>query len=409
MKLSPPASSSDLEVAREVARRLHEQRRQAERRPAAVSPMVVRRPAAPAAATARLDVMPSGPGAPQRHQNAAPERPGRPTHVAPAHPLTPPPVVAPPVVTPPVVAPPVVAPPVVAPPVVAPPVVAPPVVAPPIVAPPVVAAAAPPRPTPAPSAHAPHALEPPARPAAPALAPEPLPLAAPAPEPWDSEGDEAPETEETDALSALGDVGPVSDAEEDAPPSEDDAIEIEETNTTLEEMVSAAGTSAEEIVGPPDLDAGEAPVDEGESYEPAPAAAFTTTPSPFDSSIETMSEELFDLPATPSWDEVVENCLMIAHARGAMLIDPAGQVLASNGFWPEPGPEPIATKLVAMMEKTLKDAPTRSVSAPVGAMHLTAWRVPLAEGLITVAFLGDAPLRAEARMPVDAEILRGAP
>ena len=100
---------------------------------------------------------------------------------------------------------------------------------------------------------------------------------------------------------------------------------------------------------------------------------------------------------------------MIAHARGAMLIDPAGQVLASNGFWPEPGPEPIATKLVAMMEKTLKDAPTRSVSAPVGAMHLTAWRVPLAEGLITVAFLGDTPLRAEARTPVDAEILRGAP
>ena len=61
-----------------------------------------------------------------------------------------------------------------------------------------------------------------------------------------------------------------------------------------------------------------------------------------------------------------------------------------------------------MMERTLKDAPTRSVSAPVGGQHLTAWRVPLAEGLVTAAFIADPPLRSEVRSAIDAEIHRGA-
>jgi hypothetical protein len=383
MKLSPPASSSDLEAARAVARRLHEQRRLSER-PAAPPPIVVRRPPAPAAPAARLDV---GPGvAPVPHvatppHHAAPERPAqRPAPVAPPVP-EPPPLPA----TPPAV-------------------VAPrhPAAPPPVPAPPALEAA--PRPAP----ERPSRPAPPERPVAPPR-PEPrLAVVEPAPPSWDEE-QETPEIESADALADLGSGA----ADEDAPASDDDAIEIEETNTTLEEMVGAAGLpSADEIVGPADLEAGEPAIEEAEAFEPEPAApAYPPKASPFDEnpSLESMSEELFDLPPTPSWNEVVENCLMIAHARGAMLIDHTGQVPASNGFWPEPGPEPIATKLVAMMEKTLKDAPTRSVSAPVGSMHLTAWRVPLAEGMITVAFLGDTPLRAEARTPVDAEILRGAP
>jgi hypothetical protein len=124
-------------------------------------------------------------------------------------------------------------------------------------------------------------------------------------------------------------------------------------------------------------------------------------------------EELLDAPALveepapPAWDRVVETCLDLAAARGAMLIDPAGQVFSSRGNWPAPGPEAIATKLVAMMAKTLKDAPTRSISAPLMGMHLTAWRVPLSEGLVTAAFIGVAPLRADARPAIDAEILSG--
>jgi hypothetical protein len=40
-------------------------------------------------------------------------------------------------------------------------------------------------------------------------------------------------------------------------------------------------------------------------------------------------------------------------------------------------------------------------------MQLTAWRVPLHEGLITVVFIGKAPVKADARPAIDGEIHRG--
>jgi hypothetical protein len=90
-----------------------------------------------------------------------------------------------------------------------------------------------------------------------------------------------------------------------------------------------------------------------------------------------------------------------------MLVDPTGRVFAAKGDWPAPGPDAIAAKLVAMMAKTLKDAPTRSISAPLQGMHLTAWRIPRDEGLVTAAFIGPAPIRADTRPAIDAEILDG--
>ena len=234
MKLSPPASSSDLEAAREVARRLHEQRRQAERPATAAAPMVVRRPAPRGP---RLDAARGADADRPRARPAPPraERPQRPTPVAPPVPEPPPlPPTPPPVVAPPrpdrrrrrLQVPPAIEPP--------------------------------PRP-----AHE--------RPAAPPRAPEPRPCRRSPPlRPGTSEQDETPEAEAADALSALGDAAGLPEADDEAPASDDDAIEIEETNTTLEEMVGAAELpSVEEIVGPSDLDVGDdALVDEGDAYEP---------------------------------------------------------------------------------------------------------------------------------------------
>ncbi len=119
-------------------------------------------------------------------------------------------------------------------------------------------------------------------------------------------------------------------------------------------------------------------------------------------------EELFDdIPGT-SWDAVAESCMGIAQARGALLADGTGQLVAARGAWPEPGADAIASRLVAMMDRTLKDTPTRSVSAPVGGLHLTAWRVPAGERLLTAAFIADVPVRAETRPAIDAEIQRSA-
>jgi hypothetical protein len=170
---------------------------------------------------------------------------------------------------------------------------------------------------------------------------------------------------------------------------------------------------------PPDADGEEATFSPAEMVEPAEPAPLEATPepesyeapsSPFEVDLDEGDAVEGDdvAPAPPSWDGIVETCRGLAHAIAAMLVDPSGQVFAARGEWPEPGPDAIAAKLVATMNRTLRDAPTRSISAPLVGKHLTAWRVPLAEGLVTAAFIGLAPIRAETRPAIDAEIHRGA-
>jgi hypothetical protein len=120
-----------------------------------------------------------------------------------------------------------------------------------------------------------------------------------------------------------------------------------------------------------------------------------------------MAEEPPPPPAPPSWTEILQDCLFLARAQGGLLINPQGQVVASSGEWPPPGVEAIAVRLVPAMDKALKDAPTRSVSVPLSGKHLTAWRVPVEGGLLTVGFVADAPLKPEVRPSIDAELKSG--
>ncbi len=108
-----------------------------------------------------------------------------------------------------------------------------------------------------------------------------------------------------------------------------------------------------------------------------------------------------------TWPEIVASCLALAEAKGALLINPDGRVAAVSGDWPAPGAEAIAARLVPAMDKALKDAPTRSVSVPLGGLHLTAWRAPMAQGLVTVGFVADAPLRPDLRPAIDATLKKG--
>lgn len=295
MKLNPPASSSDLEAAREIARRLH-QRRRREDRPAGEGPAPA--PAAP------------------RPQPLAPPPP------RPVRPL----------------------------------------------------AAPPPQPPPP---------QPPPPPAAPEVASlDDLPsFDAPAPDPEPPEDEAFSVEEPSPAMEepALGD---------DEPPFGDTPeIEVEEPSVSPEEMVGSPEPPPFEDLPAPD--------------------ALAPEPSPFDVEID----EAGDAPESalpPSWDDVTDACLGLAQARGALLADPSGQVFAARGEWPEPGPTAIAAKLVSMMNRTLKDAPTRSISAPLMGLHLTAWRVPLEQGLVTAAFIADQPVRTEARPAIDTEIHRAA-
>jgi len=208
-----------------------------------------------------------------------------------------------------------------------------------------------------------------------------------------------------------------------APPSWDEPAgeayppgDAEDPHTVFSEPAPAAQAVTDAEEPPPDVEV-EEPAEMVGSAEPAPFEAmpelepYEASPSPFDVELdetEAPTEGDYGAPAPPSWDEIVETCLGLAQASGAMLVDPSGQVFAARGEWPEPGPDAIAAKLVSTMERTLRNAPTRSISAPLMGKHLTAWRVPLAEGLVTAAFIGDAPVRAEARPAIETEMHRGA-
>jgi hypothetical protein len=166
-------------------------------------------------------------------------------------------------------------------------------------------------------------------------------------------------------------------------------------NVALEELEApGAGVSPEDLIA--EAPAAEAAVSPEDLLPDQPRGE---AGAPEGASPEDMVEV-----AGQSWDDVADSCLALAPALGAMLVDPAGQVLTARGEWPEPGPEAIAGRLVSMMEKKLRDAPTRSVSAPLAGLHLTAWRVPAAEGYLTVVFMAEAPLRADVRPAIDTTI-----
>ncbi len=174
-----------------------------------------------------------------------------------------------------------------------------------------------------------------------------------------------------------------SEGTEESPPEPESEIELEPGMGAEEPPVPAPS-------GPSELDFAE------------PAAGAKSEPE-----LELVADFDEEKPAPPSWSEILQDCLFLARSRGALLISPAGQVAASCGDWPPPGVEAIAARLVPAMEKALKNAPARSVSVPLGGQHLTAWRVPLSRGLVTVGFVADAPLKPEVRPTIDAELKRG--
>jgi hypothetical protein len=143
--------------------------------------------------------------------------------------------------------------------------------------------------------------------------------------------------------------------------------------------------------------------DMDEDFEAAAKAAADAVPD----AVPDVEPELE--AAAPTWAELLQDCLYLARASGALLIDAQGEVVASSGEWPSPGVDHIAARLVPAMDKALKTAPTRSVSVPIGNLHLTAWRVHSNDSTVTVGFVAEAPLKAEVRPAIDAEIKRGFP
>ena len=317
MKLSPPASSSDLEAAREVARRLNR----------VATPPEPPRPLPPYTPLP----LPGG-----RAASASPPPP-RPFAAAP------------------------------------PP--APRVPAPHVAAPHVPVAAAPPPPI-APVFAAP---EP-----APGFTPEPG--FSPGPEPKAS----APATEPPPERESIDVDEPVAHPYVETAP----AAQVPEVPPPAHIPVAPAPPLPTQA-SVPDREPDTGPVEEVEEIEE-------------DMEPEDRAEEADSEAAVPlTWSEIVSSCQALAEGKGALLINPEGRVVAVSGDWPSPGAEAIASRLVPAMDKALKDAPTRSVSVPLGGLHLTAWRAPMTNGLMTIGFVADAPLRPDLRPPIDATLKKG--
>jgi hypothetical protein len=116
--------------------------------------------------------------------------------------------------------------------------------------------------------------------------------------------------------------------------------------------------------------------------------------------------------AAPSWGDILDDAIYLAHARCALVMDGAGQVHDSRGDWPKNTIEKVAARLLKGME-TAPPLPnpdaTQLIEIQLGSFFLTGLRVGLGGRPVIVGFLSQAPIQREARAGVEAEVKRGAP
>jgi hypothetical protein len=115
----------------------------------------------------------------------------------------------------------------------------------------------------------------------------------------------------------------------------------------------------------------------------------------------------------PSWAQILDDCLYLARARSALVMDRGGRVVEARGEWPKNTLEKIAVRLKSAMDKAAASATGAETSLLVelqlGAFWLTGLRVVLADSPAIAGFLAQAPLRAEVRPALENELARGQP
>jgi hypothetical protein len=89
-------------------------------------------------------------------------------------------------------------------------------------------------------------------------------------------------------------------------------------------------------------------------------------------------------------------------------MDSQGGVLESCGEWPAAGVAAVAGKLQPIVEKKHQETPGMPVPLRLGSRVLTAWRVTIGEGMLTVALLGDSAPPPAVRAEVDTQLRSGA-
>jgi hypothetical protein len=240
-------------------------------------------------------------------------------------------------------------------------------------------------------------FEPPAEePAAPETPFEAEAPGAPEPSPFEAEAPGAPEpspfeAEEPPSPAAMYEPDPTGPLPVPEPPPFD------------EEPAAASAPEASPFDEPaPPVD--EPPIDEplvdeppiGEPFDAEPPAADA---SPFDpddlvGSVPAVAPEPAPPPALPEWPEVLAECLKLATtAKGALVAGRDGNLVAGTGQWPA-RPDVIAAKLVPLIQKAGRSATDEPLSVKLGPNTLSAWQFEEDGQLLTAALISDAPLPA---------------
>jgi hypothetical protein len=114
---------------------------------------------------------------------------------------------------------------------------------------------------------------------------------------------------------------------------------------------------------------------------------------------------------TPTWAEILDDAIYLAHARCALVMDGTGQIRESRGDWPKNTLDKVAARLLRGIEQTPAASPeaTQIIEIQLGSFWLTGVKVILGGNPAIVGFLSPAPIKREVRPGIEAEAKRGTP
>jgi hypothetical protein len=196
------------------------------------------------------------------------------------------------------------------------------------------------------------------------------------------------------------------------------------------DMDDMAATSEEETLGVLEDDAAAEAAAEAAAAEPDfPEPTYTepqaAEPTLAEASLE-FDDDIADVAAAavgvasepppaepaPTWAEILDDAIYLAHARCALVMDATGFVHESRGDWPKNTLDKVAARLMRGVEQApappSADA-TQLIEIQLGSFFLTGLRAVLEGSPVVVGFLSQAPVKREVRPGLEAEVKRGTP
>ena len=199
----------------------------------------------------------------------------------------------------------------------------------------------------------------------------------------------------------------IPEPEPPAPLSEA-VFEIEESQGLEEPGDEQLGVEDDQELAPPSLPAeplapAESSMEFDEDIAEIAAAAVATE------AVEEVIAEPAALDPAPTWAQILDDAIYLAHARCALVMDGAGQIRESRGDWPKNTLDKVAARLLRGMEQAPSSSPeaTQIIEIQLGSFWLTGVKVILGDNPAILGFLSPGPVKKEVRPGIEAEAKRG--